>query len=73
MKVNIQTSLVKDALTMAWFRRRPEAGLTFHSDRGSQSCSHEFQHVMKGWGMRSSMSRKGNCWDNAPTKSSGGG
>jgi transposase InsO family protein len=54
---------------MARFRRLPVAGLIFHSDRGSQYCSHEFQNALKGWGMRSSMSRKGNCWDNAPTES----
>ncbi len=69
MKDHMQTSLVKDALTMARFRRRPGAGLIFHSDRGSQYCSHEFQNALKGWDMRSSMSRKGNCWDNAPTES----
>jgi transposase InsO family protein len=69
MQDHMQTGLVKDALTMAWFRRRPETGLIFHSDRGSQYCSHEFQSAMKGWGIRSSMSRKGNCWDNAPTES----
>jgi transposase InsO family protein len=69
MKEHMQTSLVKDALTMARFRRRPGAGLIFHSDRGSQYCSHEFQNALKGWEMRSSMSRKGNCWDNAPTES----
>ena len=69
MKDHMQTSLVKDALTMARFRRRPVAGLIFHSDRGSQYCSHEFQDALKGWGIRSSMSRKGNCWDNAPTES----
>lgn len=69
MKDHMQTSLVKDALTMARFRRRPGAGLIFHSDRGSQYCSHEFQNALKGWEMRSSMSRKGNCWDNAPTES----
>jgi transposase InsO family protein len=63
MKDHMQTSLVKDALTMARFRRRPVAGLIFHSDRGSQYCSHEFQDALKGWGIRSSMSRKGNCWD----------
>ena len=60
---------VKDALTMARFRRRPVAGLIFHSDRSSQYCSHEFQNALKGWGMRSSKGRKGNCWDNAPTES----
>jgi transposase InsO family protein len=69
MQPHMQTSLVKDALTMAWFRRRPEAGLIFHSDRGSQYCSHDFQDAMREWQMRSSMSRKGNCWDNAPTES----
>lgn len=56
-------------LAMAWWRRRPPPGLIFHSDRGSQYCSHEFQDALKDWGMRSSMSRKGNCWDNAPTES----
>jgi transposase InsO family protein len=69
MQAHMHTSLVNDALTMAWFRRRPEAGLIFHSDRGSQYCSHEFQDALRGWEMRSSMSRKGNCWDNAPTES----
>ena len=69
MQPHMQTSLVKDALAMAWFRRRPPAGLIFHSDRGSQYCSHEFQDAMRDWGMRSSMSRKGNCWDNSPTES----
>jgi transposase InsO family protein len=69
MKPHMQTSLVTDALRMAWFRRQPEPGLIFHSDRGSQYCSHEFQRVLRGYGMRSSMSRKGNCWDNAPMES----
>ena len=69
LKPHMQASLVKDALAMAWWRRRPPAGLIFHSDRGSQYCSHEVQSALKGWGMRSSMSRKGNCWDNAPMES----
>lgn len=69
MKPHMQTTLVKDALTMACFRRRPGPGLIFHSDRGSQYCSHEFQKALAAWDMRSSMSRKGNCWDNAPTES----
>lgn len=69
MAPHMQTSLVTDALCMAWFRRHPGPGLIFHSDRGSQYCSHEFQAVLTGYGMRSSMSRKGNCWDNAPTES----
>jgi putative transposase len=48
---------------------RPTTGLIFHSDRGSQYCSHDFQQALTAWGIRSSMSRKGNCWDNAPTES----
>jgi putative transposase len=69
MQAHMQTRLVADALRMAWFRRHPEPGLIFHSDRGSQYCSHEFQGILRRYGMQSSMSRKGNCWDNAPTES----
>lgn len=69
MQPHMHTSLVTDALRMAWFRRHPESGLIFHSDRGSQYCSQAFQAALAGYGMRSSMSRKGNCWDNAPTES----
>jgi len=69
MKPHMQASLVTDALRMAWFRRHPSAGLIFHSDRGSQYCSDVFQDALSGYGMRTSMSRKGNCWDNAPTES----
>ncbi len=69
MRDHMQASCVTDALRMAWFRRCPDAGLIFHSDRGSQYCSHAFQDVLTGYGMKSSMSRKGNCWDNAPTES----
>ncbi len=69
LQPHMQASLVKDALATAWWRRRPKAGLIFHSDRGSQYCSGEFQAALKKWKMRSSMSRKGNCWDNAPTES----
>ena len=54
---------------MAWFRRRPPSGLIFHSDRGSQYCSHDFPKLLKVCKMKSSMSRKGNCWDNAPIES----
>ena len=69
MSPHMQTTAFTDALRMAWFRRRPEPGLIFHSDRGSQYCSHDFQEALKEYKMRSSMSRKGNCWDNAPTES----
>lgn len=69
MQLHMQTSLVADALRMAWFRCHPAPGLIFHSDRGSQYCSREFQAALTSYGMRSSMSRKGNCWDNVPTES----
>ena len=69
LQAYMQTSLVKDALLMACFRRRPAAGLIFHSDRGSQYCSQDFQDTLGARGIRSSMSRKGNWWDNAPTES----
>ena len=59
MQPHMQTSLVTDALRMAWFRRHPEPGLIFHSDRGSQYCSNGFQAALKGYGMRSSMSLNG--------------
>jgi len=57
--------LVMDALQMAIWRRRPAPGLLFHSDRGSQYCSADFQNMLKKHKMISSMSRKGNCWDNS--------
>jgi transposase InsO family protein len=66
---HMRASLVTDALRMAWFRRRPPPGLIVHTDRGSQYCGNEFQKTLTGYGMRSSMSRKGDCWDNAPTES----
>lgn len=71
MQQHMRRELVMDALRMAWFRRQPgkDARVIFHSDRGSQYCSDDFQDLLKSYGMRSSMSRKGNCWDNAPTES----
>ena len=69
MKPHMRACMVTDALHMAWFARKPPAGLVFHSDRGSQYCSREFQGALQGYAMRSSMSRKGDCWDNAPTES----
>jgi transposase InsO family protein len=56
--------LVISALRMAWFRRKPATGLIHHSDRGSQYASHDYQAVLKEYGMTASMSRKGNCWEN---------
>lgn len=61
--------LVMDALRMAIWRRQPAPGLLFHSDRGSQYCSVDFQKMLKANSMVSSMSRKGNCWDNSVAES----
>jgi len=69
LKPRMSSDIVTDALTMAWFRRRPATGVLHHSDRGSQYASHAFQGKLKEFGMTCSMSRKGNCWDNAPTES----
>ncbi|WP_088506939.1 IS3 family transposase [Burkholderia ubonensis] len=69
MQPHMKADLVTDALRMAWFRRRPDAGVIVHSDRGSQYCSGLFQDTLKAYGMRSLMSRRGDCWDNAPTES----
>ena len=69
LKERLTADLVIDALTMGWFRRRPKPGLIHHCDRGVQYASQAFQAKLAEYGMRCSMSRKGNCWDNAPTES----
>ncbi|MCL7488872.1 MAG: IS3 family transposase [Desulfobulbaceae bacterium] len=69
MSNRMTKKLVMDALRMAIWRRRPAPGLIFHTDRGSQYCSNDFQKLLKAHGMVSSMSRKGNCWDNAVVES----
>jgi putative transposase len=67
LREDMTSNIVIDALRMAWFRRRPDkhAGVLFHSDRGSQYASGAFKDVLKEYGITSSMSRRGNCWDNA--------
>ena len=67
MRPDMQRDLVIDALEMAWYQRRPgeKAGLIFHSDRGSQYASEDFSKLLKRCGITPSMSRKGDCWDNA--------
>jgi len=61
--------LVCDALMMALWRRRFPRGILFHSDRGSQYCSNDYQKMLKSFGFICSMSRKSNCWDNAVAES----
>ena len=69
MSERINRQLVIEALKMAQGRRRVEAGLLLHSDRGSQYTSDDFQRELARLGIVSSMSRKGNCWDNAVAES----
>ncbi|GHO97565.1 transposase [Reticulibacter mediterranei] len=61
--------LVANALKMAVLRRRPKAGLLHHSDRGCQYTSRAYRRQLEQMGMVVSMSRKGNCWDNAAMES----
>ena len=68
MDKQMKTDLTLDALSMAYWRRKPLKGLLHHSDRGSQYACHEYQKRLKQFGMSVSMSRKGNCWDNAPVE-----
>jgi putative transposase len=61
----LDTEMVLAAVTMAVIRRRPPRLLMFHSDRGVQYTSGQFQEIAKGHGFIQSMSRRGDCWDNA--------
>ena len=61
--------LVNDALTMALARCTVGTGILYHTDRGSQYASDDHQALLKKHGMTCSMSRKGNCWDNAVVES----
>lgn len=65
----ITAGLVSKALDRALERRNPGKGLLLHSDRGSQYTSREYQTKLWHNGIIGSMSRKGNCWDNAPMES----
>ena len=65
MGTTIDAELACRALEMAWQQRRPHKGLIFHSDRGSQYASGAYAELLAGHGIKVSMSRKGNCWDNA--------
>jgi len=64
----LKKALVVRALLMAINLRKPPPGLLHHSDRGSQYASHHYQALLEQHGMTCSMSRKGNCWDNAPVE-----
>jgi transposase InsO family protein len=69
MSENITRELTLDALHMALARRHPPRGLLHHSDRGSQYASGDYQKALKAQGIACSMSRRGDCWDNAVAES----
>ena len=69
MSERIKADLVCQALKSAYWRRKPSAGLIMHSDRGSQYASDTHRQLIKDYGMIQSMSRRANCWDNAPMES----
>jgi len=69
MSERITRKLTLDALDMALVRRRPRHGLLHHSDRGSQYASGDYQNALGAKGIICSMSRRGNCWDNAVAES----
>ena len=69
MGTSLESRLVVDALHMAVAQRFPGAGLLAHSDRGSQYASDHYQRVLSNHGITCSMSRAGNCYDNAPMES----
>ena len=66
---HLRTDLPLAALGHAIRTRRPPVGLIHHSDRGSQYASREYRRVLDRHGIESSMSRKGNCWDNSVAES----
>ncbi len=63
------TELVGGALKAAATAKRPAPGLIHHSDRGSQYCARDYRNLLEQFGMKASMSRRGNCYDNAPMES----
>lgn len=69
MDSRMTRGLVSKSLYRAVAMKRPDSGLIHHSDRGSQYCSHEYSKALRQFKMRASMSRKGNCYDNAPMES----
>jgi putative transposase len=69
MKPTLRSELVLDALLMALWRRRPKGKVLIHSDQGSQYDSTEWRKFCRDHNLEPSMSRRGNCWDNAVAES----
>ena len=66
---NLETTLISEALQKALWKRKFPKGVLVHSDRGRQYCSNDYQKLLKENHLICSMSRKSNCWDNAPMES----
>lgn len=69
MSERMTKNLVSQSLFRGVAAKRPPRGLIHHSDRGSQYCAHEYRKLLDQFGMVTSMSRRGNCYDNAPMES----
>jgi transposase InsO family protein len=69
MANHMRAELVNQALSMALYQRQPAAGLIMHTDRGSQYGADSYRQLLSQHGIEPSMSRKGNCWDNAVAES----
>jgi len=69
MDSRMKTQLVNDAMLMAIWKRKPAKGFIFHSDQGSQYASDNYRKTLSTHGAISSMSKKGDCWDNAVAES----
>ena len=69
LESHMRESLILDALEMAVVQREPQGNILIHSDRGVQYRGHDYQATLETYGIAASMSRKGNCWDNAAMES----
>lgn len=72
LSARMTTQLVCNALSMAIRNHKPPRNLIIHSDRGSQYCSHEYRNMLEKYSFQGSMSKKGDCFDNAPIESFSG-
>ncbi|BCL73646.1 hypothetical protein TUMSATVNIG1_56230 (plasmid) [Vibrio nigripulchritudo] len=69
MGTRMTATLVSDALSMVLFRRGTPEQVIVHSDRGSQYCAKDYKYLITAYNLKQSMSKKGNCWDNACVES----
>ena len=67
--IGVAREKLPEAKTMALWKRKPDKGLLWHTDRGSQYASESHRKILADHGIKQSMSRKGNCWDNAVSES----